>query len=65
VMTIRGVIRSGNSGGPVVDEQGRVITTVFAQRVGTDGGYGVPNGAVRAALANAGAAPVETSCTDR
>ena len=43
VMTIRGVIRSGNSGGPVVDAQGRVITTVFAQRVGTDGGYGVPN----------------------
>ena len=54
VMTIRGVIRSGNSGGPVVDAQGRVITTVFAQRVGTDGGYGVPNSAVRAALAKAG-----------
>ena len=34
VTTIRGVIRSGNSGGPVVDAQGRVITTVFAQRVG-------------------------------
>ena len=65
VMTIRGVIRSGNSGGPVVDAQGRVITTVFAQRVGTDGGYGVPNGAVRAALAKAGTTAVDTSCTDR
>ena len=41
--TIRGAIRSGNSGGPVVDAQGRVITTVFAQRAGTDGGYGVPD----------------------
>jgi S1-C subfamily serine protease len=65
VMTIRGVIRSGNSGGPVVDAQGRVLTTVFAQRVGTDGGYGVPNSAVRAALAGAGTKAVETSCTDR
>jgi S1-C subfamily serine protease len=65
VMTIRGVIRSGNSGGPVVDAHGDVITTVFTQRVGTDGGYGVPNSAVRAALARAGSTPVETSCTDR
>jgi hypothetical protein len=65
VMTIRGVIRSGNSGGPVVDAQGRVVTTVFAQRVGTDGGYGVPNSAVKAALAKAGSTSVETSCTDR
>ena len=60
----RGVIRSGNSGGPVVDARGHVVTTVFAQRVGTDGGYGVPNTAVRAALAPQ--APVRrTSCTDR
>ena len=65
VMTIRGVIRSGNSGGPVVDAQGRVVTTVFAQRIGTDGGYGVPNSAVRAALARAGTKAVDTSCTDR
>jgi hypothetical protein len=42
-----------------------VITTVFAQRVGTDGGYGVPNGAVRAALAKSGTTAVDTSCTDR
>ena len=34
---------------------GRVsITTVFAQRAGSDGGYGVPTDVVRAALANAG-----------
>ncbi len=51
VTTIRGTIRSGNSGGPVVDAYGRVITTVFAQRARTDGGYGVPTDVVRAAIA--------------
>ena len=65
VTTIRGSIRSGNSGGPVVDAQGRVITTVFAQRVGTDGGYGVPTDIVRAAIAAAGVKPLETPCADR
>ena len=65
VTTIRGSIRSGNSGGPVVDARGRVITTVFAQRVGTDGGYGVPTDVVRAAIAGAGVKPLETPCVDR
>lgn len=65
VTTIRGVIRSGNSGGPVVDAQGRVITTVFAQRAGTDGGYGVPTAIVRAAIARAGTEALETPCVDR
>jgi len=65
VTTIRGKIRSGNSGGPVVDARGRVITTVFAQRVGQDGGYGVPTAAVRTALAGAGTAAIETPCVER
>jgi len=65
VTTIRGSIRSGNSGGPVVDAQGRVITTVFAQRVGTNGGYGVPTSVVRDAIAGAGVKALETPCTDR
>jgi uncharacterized membrane protein required for colicin V production len=65
VTTIRGKIRSGNSGGPVVDAQGRVITTVFAQRAGTDGGYGVPTEIVRTAIARAGTKALETSCVDR
>ena len=49
---IRGLVRSGNSGGPVVDEAGRVLTTVFAATVGgrVRGGYGVPNDIVRDAL---------------
>ena len=65
VTTIRGVIRSGNSGGPVVDAQGRVITTVFAQRAATEGGYGVPTSVVRAAIARAGTQAIETPCVDR
>jgi uncharacterized membrane protein required for colicin V production len=53
--SIRGLVRSGNSGGPVVDEAGRVLTTVFAATVGAPvrGGFGVPNGVVRRALAGA------------
>ena len=50
VTTLRGVVQHGNSGGPAVDAAGRVRTTVFAQRVGAEGGYGVPAAAVRAAL---------------
>jgi S1-C subfamily serine protease len=49
---LRGLVRSGNSGGPVVDEAGRVLTTVFAATRGRRprGGYGVPNDVVRSAL---------------
>ena len=43
-------MRSGNSGGPVVDAAGHVLTTVFAQRAGTDGGFGVPTTIVRSAI---------------
>ncbi len=55
VTGIRGRIRKGNSGGPVVDDQGRVLTTVFGGRtgIGPAGGYGVPTDAVRRALRNA------------
>jgi S1-C subfamily serine protease len=48
----RGRVRSGNSGGPAVDEEGRVLTTVFAaeQGQGRAGGLGVPDEIVRKAL---------------
>lgn len=65
VTTIRGTVRSGNSGGPVVDARGRVLTTVFAQRTGTAEGYGVPNRFVRDALARAGTRALDTPCVDR
>jgi S1-C subfamily serine protease len=62
VTTVRGALRGGNSGGPVVDAQGHVVTTVFARRADTDGGYGVPTDVVRAAIARAGTTAVSTSC---
>ena len=54
---LRGRVRAGNSGGPVVDSTGRVLTTVFAGTVGGGprGGYGVANSTVTAALGTAGA----------
>jgi S1-C subfamily serine protease len=54
ITAIRGTIRPGNSGGPAIDARGRVETTVFAARVDTDGGYGVPSSIVRDALTKAG-----------
>lgn len=49
--SLRGTIRSGNSGGPVVDMRGRVLATVFAATTnGEPGGYGVPTEIVGEAL---------------
>jgi S1-C subfamily serine protease len=59
VTTFRGTARHGDSGGPAVDGNGAVETTVFAARVGGNGGFGVPSSLVRKALANA-KGPVST-----
>jgi uncharacterized membrane protein required for colicin V production len=59
VTSLRGLVRHGNSGGPAVNARGEVETTVFASRIGTEGGYGVPAGPVREALDSAGG-PVST-----
>ncbi len=54
ITTLRGRVRHGNSGGPAVDNRGRVRTTVFASRVGVDNqGYGVPTDIVQSTLADA------------
>ena len=51
---LRGLVRSGNSGGPMVDGDGRVVTTIFAATTGERGGYGVPNQVVSRALSGVG-----------
>jgi len=57
---LRGLVRSGNSGGPMVDGEGRVVTTIFAATTsGARGGYGVPNPVVSRALSRVGG-PVST-----
>jgi S1-C subfamily serine protease len=49
---LRGLVRPGNSGGPLVDDAGHVLTTVFASTVGAGrpGGYGVANETVSGVL---------------
>jgi S1-C subfamily serine protease len=47
VTPFRGEVRSGNSGGPLVDAHGRVLATVFAGNAsGPAGGLGVPDSVV-------------------
>jgi S1-C subfamily serine protease len=62
VTTFRGLVRSGNSGGPLVDGRGRVVGTIFASSVGggPQGGYAVPNSVVRQRVAGAGGGRVST-----
>lgn len=62
--TIRGAVQPGSSGGPGVDAQGRVRTTVFARRPRETGGYGISADLVRKVLAQAGEPVAATSCTD-
>ena len=59
--TIRGVVQPGSSGGPGVDAQGHVRTTVFARRPRETGGYGIPSDLVRKVLARVGRRPVSTT----
>jgi S1-C subfamily serine protease len=63
VTTIRGEVRPGLSGGPGVDAQGRVQTTVFARRPQDVGGYGIPPSVIRSVLERVGAKPLTTECS--
>jgi S1-C subfamily serine protease len=63
IASLRGRVRPGNSGGPIVDARGRVLTTVFAATTrGPRGGYGVPNAVVRDVLARARGAVSTGGC---
>ena len=51
ITSVRGLVRHGNSGGPVVDGRGRVVTTIFAAAAGGGRtGFGVPDSIIRGAL---------------
>jgi S1-C subfamily serine protease len=64
VTAIRGAVEPGSSGGPGIDAQGRVRTTVFARRPRETGGYGIPIALVQKLVAQARSRPVAaTDCT--
>jgi S1-C subfamily serine protease len=50
ITSVRGKVRHGDSGGPTVDARGAVETTLFAARLGSEGGFGVPSDIVRNAV---------------
>jgi S1-C subfamily serine protease len=58
ITSLRGRVRPGNSGGPMVSAAGRVVATVFAAVTGggPPGGFAVPNARVRIELEKALAA---------
>jgi S1-C subfamily serine protease len=71
ISSLRGLVQSGNSGGPLVDAGGRVIGTVFAEITNAPGnehsGLAVPNSVVRVELRRAGVARHSVStegCSD-
>ena len=64
IIALGGRVRSGNSGGPVVDARGEVIGTVFAATTsGIPGGFAIPAELVDNALERANELPDTGPCT--
>ena len=64
ITALSGAVRSGNSGGPLVDSGGRVVGTVFAATTsGPRGGFAIPAEQVRAALAHTAESVSTGPCT--
>ena len=65
ITALGGDVRSGNSGGPLLDAQGSVVGVVFAATTnGPHGGFAVPVEEVREAIRHASSGPVDTGpCT--
>jgi uncharacterized membrane protein required for colicin V production len=60
ITAVAGQVEHGDSGGPAVDAAGRVESMIFAARLGSTSGYGVPPSIIRSALARAGTQRVST-----
>ena len=60
ITAVRGRVEHGDSGGPAVDKSGRVESSIFAARLGSASGYGVPPSIIRSDLARAGTHAVST-----
>jgi Colicin V production protein/Trypsin-like peptidase domain len=60
ITAVAGEVEHGDSGGPAIDKAGKVESTIFAARLGSASGYGVPPAIVRTDLARAGTHAVST-----
>jgi S1-C subfamily serine protease len=64
ITALSGAVRSGNSGGPLVDGGGNVVGTVFAATTsGPRGGFAIPAEQVRVALRQTAEAADTGACT--
>lgn len=64
ITALSGAVRSGNSGGPLVDRAGRVVGTVFAATTsGPRGGFAIPAEQVAAALEHTSDGVSTGACT--
>jgi len=60
ITAVAGRVQHGNSGGPAVDAGGAVRATLFAARIGSASGFGVPRAIVVHALEKVRQVPVST-----
>ena len=60
ITAVRGRVEHGDSGGPAVDNAGKVESAIFAARLGSSSGYGVPPAIIRSDLAHAATRRVST-----
>jgi S1-C subfamily serine protease len=64
ITALSGAVRSGNSGGPLVDPRGEVVGTVFAATTsGPRGGFAIPAEQVQGALRHAAESVSTGPCT--
>jgi uncharacterized membrane protein required for colicin V production len=60
ITAVAGRVEHGDSGGPAVDAEGRVQSMIFAARLGSASGYGVPPSIIASDLAQVGPSRVSS-----